>query len=127
MKYKLGIVYGIISWFLIYIIANILNLFINDNIPYVNMAIPISIIITTTFFEILYIRNFNENEVLESFKLGILFFIIDLIFDLIFFIIPNNKNIIVENYSIHLLSMLIIIPLITTFIGYLAQMTIELR
>lgn len=127
MKYKLGIVYGIISWFLIYIIANILNLFINDNIPYVNMAIPIAIIITTTFFEILYIRNFNENEVLESFKLGILFFIIDLIFDLIFFIIPNNNNIIVENYSIHLLSMLIIIPLITTFIGYLAQMTIELR
>lgn len=127
MKLKLAIVYGILSWFLIYVISTILNPLMVDNIPYVNMVIPISIIIVTGFFSILYIRNFNTNEVFEGFIVGILFFIIDFICDLVFFILPNNQNIIVDSYPIHLLSMIVIIPLITTFIGYLAQMTIELR
>lgn len=127
MKIKLAIIYGILSWFFIYIISTILNPFIIDNIPYVNMVIPIAIIIVTGFFGIVYIRNFNSDEVLEGFLLGILFLVIDIACDLVFFIIPKNYNIIIDNYLIHLISMIILIPLITTFIGYLAQMNIELR
>lgn len=127
MKFKLAVVYGVISWFFIYVIATVLNPFVVDDIPYIHIVIPISIIIVTGFFGILYIRNINSNEVLEGFLLGILFFVIDIICDLVFFIIPENNNIIVDSYHIHLISMIIIIPLITTFIGYLAQMNIELR
>lgn len=127
MKLKLAIVYGILGWFFTYIISTILNPFIIDNIPYVNIVIPISIIIVTGLFGILYIRNFNSHEVLEGLVAGIIFFVIDFICDLIFFILPNNTNVIVDNYPLHLISMIIMIPLITTFIGYLAQMTINLR
>ena len=127
MKIKLAIVYGILSWFFIYVISTILNPYVVDNIPYINIVIPFAIIIVTGFFGILYIRNFNSNEVQEGFLLGITFFVIDILCDLVFFIIPENYNIIVDSYSVHLISMIIIIPLITTFLGYLAQMNIELR
>ncbi len=127
MKLKLAIVYGILAWFLTYIISTILNPFIIDNIPYINIVIPISIIIVTGFFGILYIRNFNSHEVFEGFVVGMIFFVIDFVCDLVFFILPNNHNVIVDSYPLHLISMIIMIPLITTFIGYLAQMTINPR
>lgn len=127
MKLKLAITYGILEWGLIYIITLVLNCFITDNLPYIDITIPLSIIIVTTIIAIVYIRNFNSNEVIEGLKLGIVLFIIDLICDALFLNLISNPNPIIENYPVHALSMLIMIPLITTFIGYLAQMEIELR
>lgn len=127
MKLKLAITYGILEWGLIYLITVILNHFITDDLPYIDITIPLSIIIVTTILTILYIRNFDSNEVIEGLKLGIILFIIDLICDALFLELINNHNPIIENYPIHIISMLIMIPLITTFIGYLAQMEIELR
>lgn len=127
MKLKLAITYGILEWGLIYLITVILNHFITDDLPYIDITIPLSIIIVTTILTVLYIRNFDSNEVIEGLKLGIILFIIDLICDALFLELINNHNPIIENYPIHIISMLIMIPLITTFIGYLAQMEIELR
>ena len=127
MKLKLAITYGILEWGLIYLITVILNHFITDDLPYIDITIPLSIIIVTTILTVLYIRNFDSNEVIEGLKLGIILFIIDLICDALFLELINNHNPIIENYPIHVISMLIMIPLITTFIGYLAQMEIELR
>lgn len=127
MKLKLALTYGILEWGLIYLITVILNHFITDDLPYIDITIPLSIIIVTTILTVLYIRNFDSNEVIEGLKLGIILFIIDLICDALFLELINNHNPIIENYPIHIISMLIMIPLITTFIGYLAQMEIELR
>ncbi|MDO5849198.1 MAG: hypothetical protein Q4P18_06665 [Methanobrevibacter sp.] len=127
MKYKKAIIYGILSWALVYIISKLIHPFIVDNVPYIDVTIPISIIIVTGVFGVAYIRNIDSNEVIEGFKLGILFYIIDVLCDIILFHITNGSNVLVQDYTLHLLSMLIMIPLITTFIGYLAQMEIELR
>ncbi|MBR0271259.1 MAG: hypothetical protein IJQ68_04610 [Methanobrevibacter sp.] len=127
MKLKLGIIYGILIWLLTYIISNIFQPVMIENIIYMNIIVPISIIIVAGFFGILYIRNFNENEVIEGIKVGILFIIIDIICDMLFFIIPNNQNALVLNYPLHIAYMVIIILIITTLLGYLAQMNIELK
>lgn len=129
MKYKLAITYGVIIWVLIYLITLLLTKYAPNNmdLPYLNIIMPACIIIITTFFSILYIRNFNSNEVVEGLKLGIMFVIIDIIGDYIFFILQNNYNPIIGEYTIHILSTVILIIMVTTFIGYLAQMTIELR
>ncbi|MBQ9025998.1 MAG: hypothetical protein IJ104_06465 [Methanobrevibacter sp.] len=127
MKLKLGIIYGILIWLLTYIISNIFQPVVIENIVYMNIIVPLSIIVVTGFFGILYIRNFNENEVIEGIKGGILFSIIDIICDLIFFVIPNNSNILISNYPFHIVYMTIIILIITTLLGYLAQMNIELK
>ncbi len=127
MKYKLAIIYGIITWILISVVTiSLTEHTTNMDLPFSNIIIPACIIIIITFFSILYIRNFDSNEVVEGLKLGIVFVIIDIIFDYIFFILQNNYNLIGE-YTTHLLSTVILIIMITTFIGYLAQMTIELR
>ncbi len=127
MNVKLGIIYGILIWIFTFIITNTISPIVIEHITYVNIIIPLSITFVTGFFGVLYIREINENEVIEGIKVGILFVIIDIICDLIFFIIPQNKDILVENYPVHIISMTVLILVITTLLGYLAQMKIELK
>lgn len=125
MKLKLGIIYGILIWFFVYLITAIFSPLISDNIPYINIVAPIAIIVVTGFFGILYIRDINENEVIEGFKIGIIFILMDVICDFVFFILRNN--ILIDDYPIHVISMIILTLITTTLLGYLAQMEIDLK
>ena len=127
MKIKLAIIYGIIIWFLTYVLSSILNPIFTDNLPNINIVVPIIIIIVTGFFGILYIRNIDENEVIEGLIAGIIFILVDIICDVVFLVIPNQKNMIFGDYQLHVISMIILTLLITTFLGYLAQMNIDLK
>ena len=127
MKLKLAIIYGILIWFFTYLITEFVNPIFTDNLPYINIIVPISMIIVTGFFGILYIRNIETNEVLEGIFAGIIFIMIDIILDYIFFLIPHTKSIILNNYTLHILSMTILTLLIMAFLGYLAQMNIDLK
>ena len=90
MKVKLAIIYGIVIWVLITIFSSVFNPIFTDNLPRVNIIIPLAIIIVTGFFGILYIRSIETNEVVEGILVGIVFIIIDFILDLFVFILPNN-------------------------------------
>ena len=127
MKIKLAVTYGIIVWLLTYFISTTLSPIFADGVPYLNLIVPITIIVVTGFFGILYIRNINENEVIEGIILGIIFVMVDIICDFIFFILPGNRILILDNYPLHLVSMIFLTLMITTFLGYLAQMTIDLK
>ena len=126
MKLKLAIIFGILIWFLIHFITSLFNPIFNNNLPYVNILLPIILIIITAFFGILYIRNIYENEVIEGIIAGIVFIIIYAILDSIFFFIPNAR-LIFPYYHLNITSMAIITLLVTTFLGYLAQMKIDLK
>ena len=97
MKLKLGIIYGILIWFFVYLITVIFSPLITDNIPYINIVAPIAIITVTGFFGILYIRDINENEVIEGFKIGIIFILMDVICDFVFFVIRKKTNILIDD------------------------------
>lgn len=127
MKVKLGIIIGVVIWILINLTSLFVKPTIIDNVTYTNLIVPICIIIITGFFSILYIREIDENELIEGIKIGILIIIIDIILDMAFFIIPNRPNILLSNYPNHVLIMSFITLIITTFLGYLAQMNIELK
>ena len=127
MKVKLGIICGIIIWFLTNVLTTLIQPSFIDNTTYFNLIFPAIIIIITGFFGIIYIREINENEIIEGIKVGFLFVIIDIVLDLIFFVIPKNANILLSNYPTHIALMLILMLLTTTFLGYLAQMKIELK
>lgn len=127
MKLKLAIIYGILIWIITFALTEILNPIFTNNLPNVNIIAPVITIITTTFFGILYIRNIDENEVIEGLTAGMIFFLCDVICDLIFLVIPNRHNLIFINFNMHIVSMMILILLITTFLGYLAQMNIDLK
>ena len=127
MKIKLAVIFGILVWFLSYFFSEILNPIFIKYIPYNQIAIPLVIIIVTGFFGILYIRNIDTNEVVEGILLGMIFIIIDIILDYLFFIILGFPSVIFENYLYHLISMITLTLLITTFLGYLAQMKIDLK
>ena len=84
-------------------------------------------IIVKGFFGVLYIRTIDENETIEGFLVWIIFVIIDFICDYVFFIIPQQNTFIIGNQTLHIISITVSTILITTFLGYLAQMTIDLK
>ena len=127
MKLNLAIIYGVLIWIFTSVLTNIFNPIFTSNLPSVNIIVPIITIIVTTFFGILYIRNIETNEVVEGVVGGMMFVIIDIILDYIVFIIPHRNNLIIGNYPIHLISITIITLSITTLLGYMAQMTIDLK
>jgi uncharacterized protein YacL len=127
MKLKLAIIFGIVIWVLSYILSSILGPIFTDNLPYIDLIIPIITIVVTGFFGILYIRNIETNEVVEGLLAGMIFIIVDIILDMIFFVVPNTQNIMFDNFPMHVLSVAILTLLITTFLGYLAQMKIDLK
>ena len=127
MKLKLAIILGILIWVLTYAFSQILNPLFTDNLPQINIVVPIIVIILTGFFGIIYIRNVNENEVIEGLIAGIIFILVDIICDAVFLVIPHQQNMIFGDYQLHVVSMIILTLLITTFLGYLAQMNIDLK
>ncbi|MDO5815489.1 MAG: hypothetical protein Q4Q18_07610 [Methanobrevibacter sp.] len=127
MKLKLAFIIGVLIWVISSILTEILNPIFTSNLPHVNIIVPIITILVTGLGGIIYIRNIETNEVIEGFIVGVLFVIIDIILDYSFFILPNTGNLILGNYQLHLISITIITILITTFLGYLAQMKIDLK
>lgn len=127
MKLKRAIIFGILIWLITYILTSVLNPIFTDNLPNINIVVPITIIVVTGFFGILYIREIDSNEVMEGILAGIIFLIVDAILDYIFFIMPNHRALIIDNFPLHVVSMIVIILSITTFLGYLAQMNVDLK
>ncbi len=127
MKIKLAILFGILIWIFTYLLTAILTPIFAYRLPEINLLAPAIMIIVIGFFGILYIRNIDENEVIEGFAAGAVFIIIDIILDYIFLLNLNPINTMFSSYRLHLFSTIILTLLITTFLGYLAQMNIDLK
>lgn len=128
MKLKLAVIFGILIWFITHLVTAYLNPIFIDNVPYVNILVPVTSIVITGFFGILYIRTIETNEVVEGFLGGAIFAIMNIICDFILSILPNTRPIILDNnFLMNFIPMIITTLLITTFLGYLAQMNIDLK
>lgn len=127
MKIKLAIISGILIWVISSILTDIFNPIFTSNLPHVNIIVPIITIIVTGFFGIIYIRNIETNEVAEGILVGIIFVLIDILLDTLVFVLPNSQNLIIGDYPLHVISITVITLSITTFLGYLAQMKIDLK
>jgi len=127
MKIKLAVIYGILIWVISYILTEIFSPLFYYGLPDINFIVPAISIVVTGFFGILYIRNINENEVIEGFAVGVIFIVIGMILDYIFFLNLKIDNLMFTDYNFHLFSNIILTLLITTFLGYLAQMKIDLK
>lgn len=69
MKLKLGIIYGILIWFFVYLITVIFSPLITDNIPYINIVAPIAIITVTGFLESSTSETSMKMKLLKDLKL----------------------------------------------------------
>ena len=127
MKLKLAIIFGIVIWVLSYVLSSALGPIFTDNLPYIDLIKPLTIIVVTGFFGILYIRNIETNEVVEGILAGMIFVIVHIFIDMALFVVPNTPNMIIHDFPTHVISVTILTILITTFLGYLAQMKIDLK
>ena len=126
MKLKLAIIYGAFILLFFHFIQGIFKTIFNYNFSYFNMLFTIISIVVTGFFGILYIRNINKNEVDEGILAGIVFGVVYLILDFVCLILFPERFLI-PDYPLNVASMIVINLLLTTFLGYLAQMDINLK
>lgn len=126
MKLKLAIIYGALIWVLVHVLQGIFKPIFNYTLPYFNMLFTIISIVVTGFFGILYIRNIDKNEVDEGILAGIVFGVVYLILDFVCLLLFPERFLI-PNYPLNVASMIVINLLLTTFLGYLAQMDINLK
>lgn len=126
MKLKLAIIYGMLIWLLTHAFHGILDPIFNDNLPYFDMVFTIIFIIGTGFFAILYIRNINKNELDEGFLVGVIFCVVYLIMDFVYLTL-FSKIFFIPDYLSNTVSIIVMTLIITTFLGYLAQMEINLK
>ena len=127
MRLKIGIIYGVLIWIITHLVFSVTHPIIDTYMSNSTFILFLFLIIVSGFFSILYIREINKNEVLEGLLGGIIFAAIDIILDLVFFVIPNNHNILISNYTTHFILISVMLIIIPTFLGYLAQMNIELK
>ena len=106
MKLKLAIIYGALIWLLIHVIQGIFKPIFNYNLPYFNMLFTIISIVVTGFFGIL----------------GVVYLILDFVCLILF-----PERFLIPDYPLNVASMIVINLLLTTFLGYLAQMDINLK
>ena len=127
MRLKIGIIYGVLIWIITHLLFSVTHPIIDAHTSNSTFILFLFLIIVSGFFSILYIREINKNEVFEGLIGGIIFAIIDIVLDLVFFVIPNNQSILFSNYTTHIIFISVMLITVPTFLGYLAQMNIELK
>ena len=115
MKLKLAIIYGALIWLLIHVIQGIFKPIFNYNLPYFNMLFTIISIVVTGFFGI-------HEGILAGIVFGVVYLILDFVCLILF-----PERFLIPDYPLNVASMIVINLLLTTFLGYLAQMDINLK
>jgi len=119
-SFKKALLYGCLVW-LIPFIVSILIFPIKTSLPSLFESImPVIITICVVFFSILYYRKLEANMLNEGIMLGIVWFAISLVLDLLMFMWGPMKMTF-ANYMMDIGLTYLIIPAITIGFGYLIK------
>lgn len=126
MKWKLAVILGICSYIFVYIFSNLFYAPIAWRIPFFEGSSAIIMIISSLIFGIIFIRESDGNKQIMGFLGGCVFFIIDLIIDIIS-ILNQLNNSPIEIYPYHVLYSFIIFVGVLTALGYMANFEVKLE
>jgi hypothetical protein len=118
-KYQKIIGYGILIWLLVFIVSFIIFPIHDTNRPLFESIIPITLTTGVLLFTILYFKNNKKFTVQEGIQIGIIWFIINIIIDLILFLPESPMQMTPPDYFMDIGLTYLIIIIIPIGIGYL--------
>ena len=111
--------FGILLWLIPFLVSIIIFPIREDNRPLFESIMPVILIITVLILSILYFKNIEKKFLKEGVSIGILWFIISIIIDLILFLPETEMQMTLINYFMDIGLTYLIILVIPIAFGYL--------
>ena len=117
-KYRRLVGYGFLIWLIPFVVSFIIDP-LKDEYPLLfDSIMPVVISIIAVIFSIIYFKKIDINFVKEGALIGLIWFAISIIIDLIMFLPESSMQMTFENYMMDIGVTYLIIPVITIGLGY---------
>ena len=111
--------YGFIIWLVPFIVSILIYPIKAYATPLFESIMPVIITLTVVIFSVVYFRGVNKNFFKEGALIGLVWFLLSIIIDLIFFIPASPMQMSFANYMMDIGITYLIIPVVTIGFGYI--------
>ena len=117
---KRTILYGFLLWLIPFVVSIPIFPLKEAQSPLFETIMPITLTVCVVFFSILYFRKMDGRYISESIKLGVIWFAISIVFDLLMFMWGPMKMSFI-NYMIDIGFTYLIYPIVTIGFGFMLE------
>ena len=117
---KMGL-FGFLVWMMPFLVSLLIFSFHESNRPLFESIMPLVLTITVVIFSILYFKKLEKDYLNESILIGIVWFVINIIIDLIMFLPDSPMQMSFVDYMMDIGITYLIIPTVVIGIGYLLE------
>lgn len=118
-SYKLALLYGFLVWLIPFIVAFLIYPIRTSNRALFESIMPVVVTICVVFFSVFYFRKVKAGFFKEGILLGVIWFAISLVIDLIMFMPESLMKMSFADYMMDIGLTYLIIPAICIGFGYL--------
>jgi len=119
-SFKQVIVYGFLIWLIPFLVSILIFPFKTSHPPLFESIMPVVLTATVVFFSVLYFKDMAEIAVLDGVLLGVIWFGISIILDLLMFM-EGPMKMTLFNYMMDIGLTYLLIPAVTTGIVVLCE------
>ena len=117
---KRTILYGFLLWLIPFVVSIPIFPLKKAQSPLFETIMPVTLTLCVVFFSVLYFRKMNKGFLSEAIKLGIIWFVLSIIIDLLIFMWGPMKMSFI-NYMMDIGFTYLIYPIVTIGFGYLLE------
>ncbi len=117
-----ALIYGFLVWLIPFIVAFLVFSLHEDNRPLFESIMAVAVTVTVVVLAILYFRNVAANHLREGVYLGVIWFVISVVIDLVMFMYgPDEMRMTFGEYMSDIGVTYLIMPAITVGFGYVLE------
>jgi hypothetical protein len=117
---KLAVLYGFLLWLIPFIVAFLIYPIRENNYPFFETIMPVTLAVFVVLFAILYMKNVSDGYIGEGVKIGIIWFLMSLVIDLLMFMWGPMKMPFAD-YMMDIGLTYLIFPIVTVGFGVILQ------
>lgn len=119
-KYLKIIIFGFVVWLVPFIVSFFIYPLKTAGNPLFESIMPLTLTIMVVALAYLYLKTLETDFIKESVLIGVSWFVINIIIDLIMFSPPSPMQMTITNYMMDIGITYLIIPVITIGMGFMA-------
>ena len=120
MKWKFGIIFGLLVWLIPFLVSFLIYPLRVANNPLFETIMPIVLVLVGSLFLFLYMKKDSHLTVLKGLELGLIFFIISIVLDLFMFM-EGPMKMSFSDYMLDIGLTYLIYPILGTFYGLISN------
>ncbi|WP_281773929.1 hypothetical protein [Methanobacterium formicicum] len=126
-RYLKIILFGFLIWLIPFVVSFFIYPLKTSGNPLFESIMPLALTIITVLLACTYLKSIQKEFVKESILIGVTWFLINIIIDLIMFLPVSPMQMTLNDYMADIGITYLIIPVITMGMGYLVQNKAEIK